>query len=163
MVKSDQPIFDFRSVHYTHDVEESKKLNTLSGPAVIVSASGMVEAGRILHHIKNHGGDHRNCILFVGFQAEGTLGRRIRDGERHIRVFGEEMDLRAEVESIDGYSAHADRDELRKWVRMLGGPIRRAFCVHGEPDALEGMAALLKEEGVGEVHVPKLHESFDLD
>jgi metallo-beta-lactamase family protein len=162
MVQADQPIFDFSSVHYTRDVQESKRLNTLNGPAIIISASGMVEAGRILHHIKNHGGDHRNCILFVGYQAEGTLGRRIRDGERRIRIFGEEMDLRAEVESIDGYSAHADKDELRKWVRMLGGPIKRAFCVHGEPDSLEGMAAILREEGVTEVHVPKLGESFDL-
>jgi len=162
MVQADQPIFDFSSVHYTRDVQESKRLNTLNGPAIIISASGMVEAGRILHHIKNHGGDHRNCILFVGYQAEGTLGRRIRDGERRIRIFGEEMDLRAEVESIDGYSAHADKDELRKWVRMLGGPIKRAFCVHGEPDSLEGMAAILREEGVAEVHVPKLGESFDL-
>jgi metallo-beta-lactamase family protein len=162
MVQADQPIFDFSSVHYTRDVQESKQLNTLNGPAIIISASGMVEAGRILHHIKNHGGDHRNCILFVGYQAEGTLGRRIRDGERRIRIFGEEMDLRAEVESIDGYSAHADKDELRKWVRMLGGPIKRAFCVHGEPDSLEGMAAILREEGVTEVHVPKLGESFDL-
>jgi metallo-beta-lactamase family protein len=162
MVQADQPIFDFSSVHYTRDVQESKQLNTLNGPAIIISASGMVEAGRILHHIKNHGGDHRNCIHFVGYQAEGTLGRRIRDGERRIRIFGEEMDLRAEVESIDGYSAHADKDELRKWVRMLGGPIKRAFCVHGEPDSLEGMAAILREEGVTEVHVPKLGESFDL-
>lgn len=162
MVTADQPIFDFSAVHYTRDVQQSKALNTLNGPAIIISASGMVEAGRILHHIKNHGGDHRNCILFVGYQAEGTLGRRIRDGERRIRVFGEEMDLRAEVESIDGYSAHADRNELRKWVRMLGGPIKRAFCVHGEPDSLEGMAAILREEGVQEVHVPKLGESFDL-
>jgi metallo-beta-lactamase family protein len=162
MVQADQPIFDFSSVHYTRDVQESKQLNTLNGPAIIISASGMVEAGRILHHIKNHGGDHRNCILFVGYQAEGTLGRRIRDGERRIRIFGEEMDLRAEVESIDGYSAHADKDELRKWVRMLGGPIKRAFCVHGEPDSLEGRAAILREEGVTEVHVPKLGESFDL-
>ncbi len=162
MVKADQPLLDFSAVHYVHDVEESKRLNSLNGPAIIISASGMVEAGRILHHIKNHGGDQRNCILFVGYQAAGTLGRRIRDGERRIRVFGEEMDLRAEVESLDGYSAHADRDELRKWVQMLGGPIRRAFCVHGDPDALEGMAKILKEEGVEEVHVPKLGESFNL-
>lgn len=162
MVKANQPLFDFSAVHYTRDVEDSKRLNTLNGPAVIISASGMAETGRILHHIRNHGGNPKNCILFVGFCAEGTLGRRIRDGEKHIRIFGEEMDLRAEVQAIDGYSAHADRTELRKWVKMLGGPIRRAFCVHGEPDALQGMAAILKEEGVPEVHVPKLGESFDL-
>jgi metallo-beta-lactamase family protein len=162
MVKADQPLFDFSAVHYTRDVQDSKRLNTLNGPAIIISASGMVEAGRILHHVKNHGGDHRNCILFVGYQAEGTLGRRISVGEKKIRFFGEEMEVRAEVVSFDGYSAHADQNELRKWVRMLGGPVKRAFCVHGDPDALEGMAKLLKEEGVEEVHVPRLYETFDL-
>jgi metallo-beta-lactamase family protein len=125
----------------------------------------MAEAGRILHHLKNHGGDHRNCILFVGFQAEHTLGRRIQDGAGEARIFGDEHPIRAEVETIGGYSAHADRNELRAWVRRLrrlGGPVRRAFCVHGEDSALSAMAAILEAEGVREVHVPKHGESFDL-
>ena len=162
LVRSDAEVFDHRMVTYTRDVEESKRLNTLNGPAIIISASGMVEAGRILHHIKNHGGDHRNCILFVGFQAEHTLGRRIKDGDRTVRIFGSEVELRAEVRTIEGYSAHADRAELRRWVRQLGGPVKRAFCVHGEPDSLAGMAQILKEEGVQEVHVPAQGESFTL-
>lgn len=162
LIEETNALFDFSLVHYTRTVEESKRLNTLHGPAIIVSASGMAENGRILHHLRNGIGDHRNCVLFVGYQAEGTLGRRLQDGAKRVRIFGDEYDVRAEIESIGGYSGHADRDELRAWIRALGGPIRRAFCVHAEPDGLEAMAEILKEEGVQEVHVPSLGESFDL-
>jgi len=162
LVGNGAELFDFPLVRYVKDIADSKKLNTLTGPAVIVAASGMVESGRILHHLANHAGDHRNCILFVGFQAENTLGRRIQDGADKIRIFGQEYERRAEVVSLSGYSAHADRNELRDWVRRLGGPIRRAFVVHGEPPALDAMATILKEEGVREAVIPKHGESFDL-
>lgn len=155
-------VFDFPQVHYTRSVEESKRLNTLPGPAVIIAASGMAESGRILHHLKNHIGDHRNLVLFVGFQAEHTLGRRIQEGAERVRIFGSEYDRRAEVESMSGYSAHADRDELRAWVERLGGPVRRAFVVHGEPGPGLAMARMLKEAGVEEVIVPRHGESFPL-
>jgi metallo-beta-lactamase family protein len=122
----------------------------------------MVESGRILHHLINHAGDHRNCILFVGFQAEHTLGRRIQAGQTPLRLYGDMVERRAEVETIDGYSAHADRNELRAWIRQLGGPIRRAFVVHGEPNALGAMADILREEGVREVHVPEQGDVYDL-
>jgi metallo-beta-lactamase family protein len=162
LVSEGAPIFDFPLVRYVKDVADSKALNGLAGPAVLVAASGMAESGRILHHLANHAGDHRNCILFVGFQAEGTLGRRIQDGADVIKVFGQEHERRAEVVSLSGYSAHADRTELRDWVRRLGGPIRRAFVVHGEPPGLEAMAAILREEGVHEVVIPKHGDSFEL-
>ncbi len=155
-------LFDFPLVHYVRSVEESKALNALRTPAVIIAASGMVESGRILHHLAHGIGDHRNVILFVGYQAEHTLGRRIQGGADTVRIFGDEFERRAEVETIDGYSAHADREELRSWIREIGGPIKRAFVVHGETTALTAMADLLKEEGVGEVIVPGLHEAFDL-
>jgi metallo-beta-lactamase family protein len=162
LIDVNDPIFDFSLVQYTRDVEESKKLNVLQGPAVIIAASGMAESGRILHHLKNHGGDHRSCILFVGYQGENTLGRRIQDGAEVVRIFGDEVAIRAEVATIGGYSAHADRTELRAWVRGIGGPIRRAFCVHGEDAALEAMAAILRDEGIPDVRVPKHGESFEL-
>lgn len=162
LVESNLPVFDFSAVHYVRDVEESKKLNGLAGPAIIISASGMAENGRILHHLKNNLGDHRNCVLLVGFQAVYTLGRRLQEGAKEVRIFGDPVPVAAEVQTIDGYSSHADRNELRAWVRKLGGPVRRAFCVHGEPDGLEAMAQLLKEEGVPEVHIPKQGEAFDL-
>ena len=149
-------------MRYVRDVADSKKLNSLNGPAVYIAASGMAEAGRILHHLANHIGDHRNCILFVGFQAEHTLGRRIKEQQTPVKIMGEMHERRAEVVSIDGYSAHADRNELRAWVRRLGGPIKRAFVVHGEAPALGAMANLLREEGVREVHVPEQGDSYTL-
>jgi metallo-beta-lactamase family protein len=155
-------IFDFPLVKYVRDVQESKALNTLQGPAVIIAASGMMEAGRILHHARNHGTHHRNMILFVGFQAEHTLGRKIQERKNPVKIYGDEVEITAEIETIGGYSAHADRNELRAWVRGLGGPIGRAFCVHGEPEQLQAMAGLLREEGVQDVVVPEHGETFAL-
>ena len=162
LVDSGAALFDFPLVHYVREVAESKALNGRHGPAVIISASGMVEAGRILHHLAHGIGNHRNTVLFVGYQAEGTLGRRLQDGSDTARIFGEELPRRAEIVTIGGYSAHADRRELRDWVRRLGGPIRRAFVVHGETPALKAMADLLREEVVPEVHVPDLGETVEL-
>ena len=162
MLENSDKILDFSLLQYIRAVDESKRLNTLHGPMIIIAASCMAEAGRILHHLANGIGDPKNCVLFVGFQAENTLGRRILDGARQVRIFGDMYEVRAEVESIGGYSAHADRKELRAWVKMLGGPVRRAFVVHGEPGPASAMAQILKEEGVGEVVIPQMGQSFDL-
>jgi metallo-beta-lactamase family protein len=162
MVETTNELFDFPLLRYVREVADSKALDAGTGPAVIIAASGMVESGRILHHLAHGIGDHRNLVLFVGFQAEHTLGRRIQGGQQVVRILGQEYERRAEVETISGYSAHADRDELRAWVRRLGGPVRRAFVVHGEAEALDAMAAILREEGVRDVRVPKHGESFDL-
>ena len=162
LIETTNELFDFPLLRYVREVSESKALNAQTGPAVIIAASGMAESGRILHHLAHGIGDHRNLILFVGFQAEHTLGRRIQGGEEIVKLLGQEYERRAEVETIAGYSAHADRDELRAWVRRLGGPVRRAFVVHGEPGALEAMAGILREEGVADVHIPKHGESFEL-
>jgi len=155
-------LFDFPLVRYTRDVEESKKLDQLHGPAVIIAASGMCEAGRILHHLAHGLGDHKNVVLFVGFQGENTLGAKIQRGDTEVKVYGDMLPVRAEVETIGGYSAHADRTELRKWVRGLGGPIKRAFVVHGENPARDAMAELLRSEGVLEVVLPTQGQSFRL-
>ena len=162
MLEHSDTILDFSLLQYIRAVQDSKRLNTLLGPMIIIAASGMAEAGRILHHLASGIGDPRNCVLFVGFQAEHTLGRRILDGARQVRIFGDMYDVRAEVESIGGYSAHGDRSELRAWVKMLGGPIRRAFVVHGEAGPASAMAQILREEGVGEVVIPQMGQSFDL-
>jgi metallo-beta-lactamase family protein len=161
-IDSTDELFDFPLLRYIREVPDSKALDSNNGPAVIIAASGMVESGRILHHLVHGIGDHRNLVLFVGFQAEHTLGRRIESGQERVRILGQEYERRAEVETISGYSAHADRTELRAWVRRLGGPIRRAFVVHGEPAALEAMAGILKEEGVNDVRIPRHGESFEL-
>jgi metallo-beta-lactamase family protein len=162
LIETTSALFDFPLLRYVRTVDESKALNSANGPAVVIAASGMAESGRILHHLAHGIGDHRNLILFVGFQAEHTLGRRIEGGAEVVRILGQEHQRKAEVETIGGYSAHADQTELRAWVRRLGGPIRRAFVVHGEPACLEAMAGILREEGVRDVHVPRHGESFDL-
>ncbi|HET6796130.1 MAG TPA: MBL fold metallo-hydrolase [Gemmatimonadales bacterium] len=162
LIEITNELFDFPLLKYVREVADSKAIDAAVGPAVIIAASGMAESGRILHHLAHGIGDHKNLILLVGFQAEGTLGRRIESGQEVVRILGQEYQRRAEVETIGGYSAHADRDELRAWVRRLGGPVRRAFVVHGEPGPLEAMATILREEGVRDVRVPKHGESFDL-
>ena len=162
LVASGATILDFPLVSYVHEVADSKRLNAMHGPMIVIAASGMAEAGRILHHLQHGIGDHRNMVLFVGFQAEHTLGRRIQEGRDVVKIFGDEHPVRAEVETIGGYSAHADRDELREWVRGLGGPVRRAFVVHGEEEQTGAMAELLRETGIRDVVRPQHGESFAL-
>jgi len=148
--------FGFRRLRYIRDVEDSKALNFLRDSAVIISASGMCEAGRILHHLKNTIGDPANTILFVGFQAEHTLGRRILDGHERVRIFGEEYRVRARVEHIDGYSAHADQKELLAWVEAFDRQrLQRAFLVHGEEEAAFVLAEEMRKLGVRHVCVPE--------
>jgi metallo-beta-lactamase family protein len=161
-IEATNELFDFPLLRYVREVAESKALDSNNGPAVIIAASGMVESGRILHHLAHGISDHRNLVLFVGFQAEHTLGRRIQNRPEKVRIQGQEYYERAEVQSINWYTANADSGELRAWVRRLGGPIRRAFVVHGEPPALDAMAAMLRQEGVRNVTIPKHGESFDL-
>lgn len=150
MVKKVKELFDFPLVHYTRDVEESKALAHMRGPMVIIAASGMVEAGRILHHLAQGASDPRNTILIVGFQAEHTLGRRIVERAPVLRVFGEDVPLRARVEVINGYSAHADRTELGLWidaVKAASPNLRGVHLVHGEPQAQDALKTTLLARG----------------
>jgi metallo-beta-lactamase family protein len=135
MVEKTKDLFRFELLHYTRDVEESKALSRAHGPMIIIAASGMMENGRILHHLAQGAGDPRNTILVVGFQAEHTLGRRVVEKRSVLQIFGEDVPLHARVEVIDGYSAHADRAELIAWLGQTKekspnlGPI---WLVHGE-------------------------------
>ncbi|MEK7667866.1 MAG: MBL fold metallo-hydrolase [Gemmatimonadota bacterium] len=162
LVRETDELFRFPLVKYVRSVDESKALNQMRGPAVVIAASGMAESGRILHHLRNGIGDHRNLVLFVGFQASYTLGYRLQSGSREVRIYGEEVACRAEVASIGGYSAHADRNELRKWVEGLGEPPRRAFVVHGETEQAEAMAGLLGECRVADVGIARLGQTVEL-
>ncbi|MBI1722694.1 MAG: MBL fold metallo-hydrolase [Gemmatimonadetes bacterium] len=155
-------LFRFPLVKYVRSVDESKQLNSIRGPAIIIAASGMAESGRILHHLANGLGSHRNLVLFVGFQASYTLGHRIQSGEREVKIYGDMVPVRAEVATIGGYSAHGDRTELRRWVEGLGPRPKRAFVVHGEPDQLEAMAGILRDLSVSDVNAPTLGQSFEL-
>jgi metallo-beta-lactamase family protein len=150
LVQQVQQLFRFELVSYTRDAEESKALNHLRGPMVIIAASGMAESGRILHHLFHGASDPRNTVLIVGFQAEHTLGRRIVERRPTIKVFGEEIPLRAQVEVLNGYSAHADRRELVAWaegVRETSPRLHQVHLVHGEPAAQEGLSDLLRARG----------------
>ncbi|HLF93739.1 MAG TPA: MBL fold metallo-hydrolase [Planctomycetota bacterium] len=148
--------FGFDTLRYVRSPEQSRKLNDLDGPAIIIAASGMCEHGRILHHIYHHGQNARNMILFVGYQAEHTLGRKILDGLRQIRVHGREMELRAEVAKMDGLSAHADRPGLEAFIRAHARTLKDAFVVHGEVDAAEDFAKWVRETTMARTLVPGL-------
>ena len=160
MLKYKDP-FGFSQLRYIRQVEDSKALNTRTEPMIIISASGMCETGRILHHLKNNIENPKNTILFVSFQAENTLGRRIRDGAERVRIYGQEYDVRAKIEAIDGYSAHADRAELLAFAEKSGGAsIKEAFVVHGEEESALAIGEALKEMGIAQVEVPERGQSF---
>ncbi|HET9326514.1 MAG TPA: MBL fold metallo-hydrolase [Candidatus Eisenbacteria bacterium] len=154
--------FGFERLRYIATVDESKSLNDHRSPCIIVSASGMCEGGRILHHLQHGLGDARNTVLFVGFQAEGTLGRRLVDGAPKVNVFGEPVQVRAEVVSLQGFSAHADQNELVSWVTRLQPTPRRIFLVHGELEAAEPLRSLLRERTGADVAIPERGEEFEL-
>ncbi|MBN1779796.1 MBL fold metallo-hydrolase [bacterium] len=158
-----QDPFGFYRLRYIRNVEESKKLNTIEEPCMIISASGMCEAGRIIHHLSNNAHDPKNTILIIGFMAENTLGRRIAEKQPVIKVFGDEIQLRAQVEVMHGFSAHADQNELMDYYRgMNKNRIREVFVVHGEPESSRTLADLIQSEGIKNVHVPVRGEKFQI-
>jgi len=119
----------------------------------------MAETGRILHHLKNNIQEPYNTVLFVGFQAPNTLGRKLADGEKRIKIFGEQYDVKARIEKIDGLSAHADKNEMLTWLGSWKKPPAKTFVVHGEPEAAEAFAATLREHGHPDVTVPARGDS----
>ena len=159
MVKKVRELFEFPLLKFTRDVEESKAINFAKGPMIVIAASGMVEAGRILHHLAHGASDPRNTILIVGFQAEHTLGRRIVEKQPILKIFGDEVPLRAQVEIINGYSAHADRTELTAWidkVKTTSSKLGPVWLVHGEPDVQDEYKASLVAKGYS-VSCPEPH------
>lgn len=149
-VRRVQELFRFDMVHYTRDASESKALNSAIGPMVIIAASGMAETGRITHHLAHGAPDPRNTILVVGFMAEHTLGRRIVEKQPMLKIHGDEVPLRAEVVVLDGYSAHADRNELTRWldaVHAASPALTSVHLVHGEPDAQDALRQRLTSLG----------------
>ncbi|MEA3345479.1 MAG: MBL fold metallo-hydrolase [Chloroflexota bacterium] len=163
MMLAEGDAFGFQRLTYVRSREESKALNDQRGPMVIISASGMCEGGRILHHLIHSLGERRNLILFSGYQAPHTLGRRILDGEKRVRVFGEPYKVRAQGREISGFSAHADRNGLLQWLEASTGERRpHIFLVHGDPDQLQPLGAELQERGY-EVTIPRRGDSFTLD
>lgn len=154
--------FGFGMLRYVRDVEQSKALNDLRGPFVVISASGMCEAGRILHHLRNSIEDGRNTILITGFMAENTLGRKIVDRLPEVPIFGELMRLRAEVVRINELSGHADQQELLDWIAPVARKIKTIFLVHGEPAQQNALAKAIQRVYGAEVKIPERGDSFEL-
>jgi metallo-beta-lactamase family protein len=155
--------FGFDMLRYVRTTQESKELNFLKEPAIIISASGMAEAGRVLHHLKNNIEDPRNTIVIVGWQAPDTLGRRLVEKQKRVHILGGEYDRRAEVEVINGLSAHADRSELLEWAGHIQERPRHAFLVHGEPEPATSLAEAMRSQlGFPDVQIPELGQKVEL-
>jgi metallo-beta-lactamase family protein len=144
-------------------VEESKALHNVTGPAVIISASGMLEGGRILHHLARRLPEDNNTLLFVGYQAEGTRGRALQGGKTEIKIHGRMVPVRAHIESISSFSAHADYREILAWLMGFNRAPRNTFVVHGEPEASQAMRDRIEKQLGWPVTIPELGQSFELN
>jgi metallo-beta-lactamase family protein len=159
--EGDRPLFP-QTLTIVGPAEESKRLNSLTGPAIVISASGMATGGRVLHHLRHRLPDPATTVVFVGYQAEGTRGRRILEGEREVKIFGEMVPVHAQVRSIPSLSAHADADELTIWASGAPAAPKLAFVTHGEPAASQALAARLTERLGWRCAVPSLEETVAL-
>ena len=156
------PALDFKALTYVQSVEESKALNLRKDPMVIISASGMAETGRILHHLRNNIEDPKNTVCIVSWQAPHTLGRRLADREKQIKIFGEPYTVRAEIATIGGLSGHAGQDLLVKYATNVRSTVKKVFLVHGEEKPAMMLTEKLKEQDMHEVYYPELHSSAEI-
>ena len=154
--------FGFDLLTYTRSVQESKAINTLDEPAVIISASGMAEVGRILHHLRNNIGDSRNTILITSWMAPHTLGRRLFEGRKRVKIFGEKHKVRAEVACINGLSAHGGQDYLLTYALATRNRVEKIFLVHGEPRAAQALTEKLAKAGLTQVHYPAIGDQVEI-
>jgi metallo-beta-lactamase family protein len=150
-----------RRTRFVTSPNESKRLNQVEGPGIIISASGMATGGRVLHHLKHRLPDARNTVLFVGYQSEGSRGRRMLDGEPEVRIYGEMVPVRAEIRTVSGFSAHADWTETLRWMDGFESPPRQTLLVHGEPRALEALGQRVRAKGWN-AYVPDYLEKVEL-
>lgn len=153
----------FSMATYVRDTDESKALSANRMPKVIVSASGMATGGRVLHHIKAFGTDPRNTIMFAGFQTRGSRGRALVDGAREVKIHGQWIEIRAEVADLTMLSAHADSNEIMRWLSSIASPPQRTFVVHGEPSASAALADRLEAALGWSVEIPRMGQPFELD
>jgi metallo-beta-lactamase family protein len=153
----------FRKLNFVEDVEESKSLDRITGGAVIISASGMCEAGRIKFHLRANLGRRESTILITGFQAAGTFGRRLVDGAKRVRLLGEDIPVRADLYTLGGLSAHADRTALLAWLGHFRSKPRKVFVVHGEETVATGFAADLQTQFGWDAMAPEPGFSVELD
>lgn len=162
MLEDVPDLFGEKHVHFVRSVEESKELHRRREPCLIIAASGMCESGRILHHLKNAVEDERHTVLIIGYQAPDTLGRRIVERKKEIRIYDRWYALKAEVATLNGFSAHADRDDLLELLTPLADTAKALRLVHGEADQAEPLATALRERGFGDVGFPERGERLEL-
>lgn len=162
LIKSGDAIFNFPGLQLTLTSEQSKSISGIAPPKIIIAGSGMSQGGRIVFHERNYLSDPKNAILFVGYQAKNSLGRRIRDGEKSVRIFGEPVSVKAKVHEITGYSAHADQRQILRWVEPMRRNLKEVFLVHGEIDQMEPLAQKMLDEYALPVKIPSLGDSFVL-
>ena len=164
VIESGDDIFNFPGLTFTKTVDESKAINNVRGPKIIIAGSGMSTGGRILHHEMRYLSDPNSAILFVGYQVQGSLGRKILDGEKEVRLFGEKIKVNCQIRAIGGYSAHADQGMLLKWIQSAGsgGNLKKVFVVQGEEDSSTVLAEKAKTDLKIDAIVPSQGESFAL-
>jgi len=156
-------ILQTKRIRFCRNRDESKTLNAVARHAIIVSASGMVTGGRILHHLEHRLPRPQDTVLFIGYQAEGTRGRTILEGKPTVKVHGQEVPVRAHMEQISGFSAHADYQEVLAWLVGFNRPPRKTFIVHGEPEAATSLAEKIREKLGWDVVIPPFGETYTLD
>ena len=161
-VRLDGDPFGFDYIRYLRTKDESQALNGKKGPMLIISASGMCEGGRVLHHLRNNLGGENNTILLVGYQAQGTLGRKLQDGLKKVKIFGLEHEVWARVETMHTFSSHADKNDLLAFIKAAR-PARGIFLVHGDPEARAALSEALAAEGIKNVKCPAMGEEFELN
>lgn len=163
IMKYDNDPFDFRGLYFIEDKRDSQALNDIQEPCVIISASGMAEAGRVKHHIANSIGNPKNTILMVGYCAKNTLGARLKERPTEVNIFGDVFKVRADIRQIESMSAHADYNDLCHYLSILEpGNVKRVFVIHGEPDVQDEFRERLLRKGFKDVVIPEPHESFHL-
>jgi metallo-beta-lactamase family protein len=162
LISAGEPLFDYRMLRLSRTVEESKAINRLSEPAVIMATSGMCTAGRIKHHLRQNLPRAESTILFVGYQGQGTLGRQILEGNDTVRIHGRSWPVQARVAQLYGLSAHADRSALLKWLGYFRQPPRQLFLTHGEESVALGFAEHLRGTLGWNVGVPEYRECAEL-
>jgi metallo-beta-lactamase family protein len=153
---------DAHTVRYTRSVEDSKKINEIKTPAIIISASGMATGGRVLHHLMQRAPDARNAILLAGFQAEGTRGRSLEEGAKTLRIQGQDVPVAAEVMNLRQFSAHAGKGELLRWLSGMPAPPRQTYLVHGEPAASASLKAAIEAQFKWKVSLPQYLQTVGL-
>jgi len=159
----DRDFFSFENLHETFTRDESKVINKQKPPMIIIAGSGMMSGGRILHHLKRYLDKSKNHLLIIGYQAKGTLGRKIYEGAEKVTIYGDQVEVKAQVEAISSFSAHGDKNKLTKWLRPEDGKMpKKVFLVHGEPEVKKVFATHLRHKLETEVIIPELHSEYEL-